>query len=125
MTKGSGKLPEASDQSVKRTSRIAVNGVLNLKPGGVYMSSEVGPGWQNLLLPPITRLVGGKRVIFPIPEDKPGFFAQMHELARAGRFRPVIDRTYRFDSIREAYAYVASGRKTGCVILDVGWRRTI
>ena len=91
-----------------------------LKPGGVYMSSELGPGWQNLVLPMITRLSKQKRVIFPIPEDKPGFFVQMHELARAGRFRPVIDRTYRFDSIREAYAYVASGRKTGCVILDVG-----
>jgi NADPH:quinone reductase-like Zn-dependent oxidoreductase len=90
-----------------------------LKPGGVYMSSELGPGWQNLLLPPITRLVGGKRVIFPVPEDKPGFFARMHELVRTGRFRPVIDRSLPLDSIREAYVYAASGQKTGCVILDV------
>jgi NADPH:quinone reductase-like Zn-dependent oxidoreductase len=84
------------------------------------MSSELGPGWQNLILPTITRLVGQKRVIFPFPEDKPGFFAHMHELARSGRFRPVIDRTFHLDSIREAYAYAASGRKTGSVILDVG-----
>jgi len=91
-----------------------------LKPGGVYMSSELGPGWQNLVLPMITRLLSQKRVIFPIPEDKPGFLARMHKLARSGRFRPVIDRTFRLDSIREAYGYAASGQKTGCVILDVG-----
>ena len=90
-----------------------------LEPGGAYLSSELGPGWQNVVLPVITRHVGHKRVIFPVPEDKPGFFAHMHELARSGRFRPVIDRTFRLDSIREAYAYAASGRKTGCVILDV------
>ena len=91
-----------------------------LAPCGVYMSSELGPGWQNLALPAVTRLVGGRRVIFPIPEDKPGFFARMHELARSGRFKPVIDRTFTLDSIREAYAYAASGQKTGCVILDLG-----
>jgi NADPH:quinone reductase-like Zn-dependent oxidoreductase len=91
-----------------------------LRPGGVYMSSELGPGWQNLVLPMITRLSGQKRVIFPIPEDKPGFLAHMHELARSGRFHSVIDRTFRLDSIHEAYAYAASGQKTGCVILDVG-----
>ena len=91
-----------------------------LKPRGVYISSELGSGWQNLFLPMITRLLGQKRVIFPIPEDKPGFLAHMHELARFGRFRPVIDRTFRLESIREAYAYAASGQKTGCVILDLG-----
>ncbi len=91
-----------------------------LRPGGVYMSSELGPGWQNLVLPTITGLCRQKRVIFPIPEDKPGFFAHMHELARSGRFCPVIDRTFRLDSIREAYAYVAAGQKTGCVVVDVG-----
>ncbi len=90
-----------------------------LRPAGVYMSSELGPGWQNLLLPPITRVVGGRRVIFPVPEDKPGFFARMHELAQTGRFRPVIDRSFPLDSIREAYVYVATGQKTGCVVLDV------
>jgi NADPH:quinone reductase-like Zn-dependent oxidoreductase len=90
-----------------------------LKPGGAYMSSELGPGWQNIVLPMITRMFGRRRVIFPIPEDKPGFFAHMYELARNGRFRPVIDRIFPLDSIREAYAYAASGQKTGCVILEL------
>jgi NADPH:quinone reductase-like Zn-dependent oxidoreductase len=43
----------------------------------------------------------------------------MYELARNGRFRPVIDRIFPHDSIREAYAYAASGQKTGCVILEL------
>ena len=40
-----------------------------LHPGGVYISSELGPGAQNPLLALITPLLGGKKVIFPIPLD--------------------------------------------------------
>ena len=38
-----------------------------LKPGGIYISSELGPNAENLYLPLLTKIRGGKKVIFPIP----------------------------------------------------------
>jgi len=40
-----------------------------LKPGGIYLSSDLGPLSQNPILALITPLFGGKRVMFPIPRD--------------------------------------------------------
>ena len=37
----------------------------------------------------------------------------------SGAYRPVVDRTYAFDELREAYAYVDSGRKVGNVVVVV------
>jgi NADPH:quinone reductase-like Zn-dependent oxidoreductase len=88
-----------------------------LSPRGVYISSELGPGGQNPFLALVTPLLGGRSVGFPFPQDVPGFLALMKEWLEAGRFRPVIDRRYTLDDIREAYAYVASGQKTGNVVL--------
>lgn len=88
-----------------------------LKPKGVYISSELGPGAQNPFLALVTPLFGKRRVVFPVPTDIKGFLALMGELAEAGSFRPVIDRSYSLDTIREAYEYAASGQKTGNVLL--------
>lgn len=90
-----------------------------LTPKGVYISSELGPGWQNPLLALITPALGGKRVVFPIPIARSAFLEVMHGLAAEHHFRPVIDRTFTLDAIAEAYAYVASGQKTGSVVLKL------
>ena len=42
----------------------------------------------------------------------------MKDWLEAGRFRPGIDRRYTLDGLREAFAYVASGQKTGNVLLE-------
>jgi NADPH:quinone reductase-like Zn-dependent oxidoreductase len=34
---------------------------------GIYMSTELGPNWENPFLAIITPLLGGKRVLFPLP----------------------------------------------------------
>jgi NADPH:quinone reductase-like Zn-dependent oxidoreductase len=44
---------------------------------------------------------------------------EVRELLAAGAFRPVVDRTYPFDDIREAYRYVQSRRKLGTVVVTV------
>jgi NADPH:quinone reductase-like Zn-dependent oxidoreductase len=88
-----------------------------LAPRGVYISSELGPGWQNPFLALVTPLLGGRQVGFPFPQDVAGFLGLMRGWLEAGRFRPVIDRRYALDDIREAFAYVASGQKTGNVVL--------
>jgi NADPH:quinone reductase-like Zn-dependent oxidoreductase len=89
-----------------------------LLPHGVYVSSEFGPWLQNAWLSLLTPLGRGRRVAFPFP----GGIADSLAFARArledGSFRPLIDRRYPLDRVREAYEYVCSGRKLGNVVLE-------
>jgi NADPH:quinone reductase-like Zn-dependent oxidoreductase len=87
--------------------------------GGVYISSELGPRWENLYLPLITRWKGDQKVVFPVPLDIKGSLAFMRSLLEQGKFRPVIDRSYPLKKIKEAFGYVASGQKTGNVIITM------
>lgn len=88
-----------------------------LEPRGSYISSELGPGAENLYLPLLTALGGGRRVRFCVPLDIEGSLARVARLVDQGKFRPVIDRYYRLEEIRAAFTYVASGQKIGNVIL--------
>lgn len=86
---------------------------------GVYISSELGPGGQNLLLAAVTPLLGGKRVRFPIPLDPKGSLTLIKRLVEQKEFRPVIDRRFPLEQIQEAFRYVESGQKIGNVILTL------
>ena len=93
-----------------------------LAPGGVYLSSELGPFWQNPPLALATRLSRGRRVIFPTPIEKPEVIEHLRSRLESGAYRPVIDRTYPFEDIVEAYRYVESGQKVGNVVIAVAER---
>ncbi len=67
----------------------------------------------------VTPLYGGKRVKFPLPLDPKASLTHIKELIEQRRFRPVIDRIYSLDEIREAFHYVESGQKIGNVILTL------
>jgi len=41
------------------------------------------------------------------------------ELIEAGRYRPVVDRTYPLEGVVEASRYVETGQKTGNVVLTL------
>ncbi|CNF96609.1 Zn-dependent oxidoreductase%2C NADPH:quinone reductase [Mycobacterium tuberculosis] len=71
-----------------------------LKSGGVYVSSDLGPWSQNLILPLVTPLLGRKRVKFAYPQSGPEVMRYLAELIGSGQFRPVIDRRYPLDQIR-------------------------
>ncbi len=88
-----------------------------LQPGGIYISSELGPHAENLYLPLITKIRGGKKVVFPLPVNIKKSLLYMQELLEKGKFKPLIDRRYSLENIREAYQYVDSGQKTGNVII--------
>lgn len=90
-----------------------------LKPGGIYLSSELGPHAENLYLPLLTKIRGGKKVVFPIPSDIKGSLLFIQNLLEKGQFKPVIDRRYPLEHIAEAYKYVMSGQKTGNVIITL------
>ncbi len=87
---------------------------------GVYLSSELGPRGENLVLPATTRVARGQRVIFPIPRNVRGSLVSVRELVERGAFRAVIDRTYALDDVQDAFRYVESGQKVGTVVLDPG-----
>jgi len=90
-----------------------------LKPGGVYLSSELGPLAQNPFLALIAPLHGGKKVRFPIPKHDQEMVGYFRGLLESGAFKPVIDRTYPLDQIVEAYRYVETGQKTGNVVISL------
>jgi NADPH:quinone reductase-like Zn-dependent oxidoreductase len=88
-----------------------------LLPGGVYISSELGPGAENLYLALLTPLTGGRTLKFPFPTDIKGSISFILDLLEKGAFKPVIDRVYPLEKIDEAFHYVASGQKTGNVLI--------
>jgi NADPH:quinone reductase-like Zn-dependent oxidoreductase len=90
-----------------------------LKPGGLYLSTDLGPLSQNPVLALVTPLFGGRRVRFPIPRQDQGTVAYLKERIESGAFKPLTDRRYRLDQIVEAYRYVETGRKVGSVVISV------
>jgi NADPH:quinone reductase-like Zn-dependent oxidoreductase len=88
-----------------------------LKPGGVYMSTELGPGGQNPFLAIWGKIKGGTRVLFPIPITTREDVELLGALAAEGKFTPLIDREYTLHQIVEAHAYVQSGQKLGNVLI--------
>ncbi|GAB3904131.1 NAD(P)-dependent alcohol dehydrogenase [Kibdelosporangium lantanae] len=90
-----------------------------LKPGGVYLSSELGPWGQNLMLAVVTPLLRGRKVKFPFPRHNQAIVRHLRELIESGDFTPVIDRRYALDQIVDAYRYVETGQKIGNVVITV------
>ncbi|MCG8305953.1 MAG: NAD(P)-dependent alcohol dehydrogenase [Cytophagales bacterium] len=96
-----------------------------LKPGGAYISSELGRMSQNLFLSLITAIFGslpfqaGKKVKFPYPPNIKRSVLFIKKLVEEGKYKPVIDRTYPLEQISEAFRYVLQGQKTGNVVITV------
>jgi NADPH:quinone reductase-like Zn-dependent oxidoreductase len=117
----SGQTYDFVFDAVGKLSFKQVKGSLNR--GGVYISTDLGPYQQNPFLAMWTRVIGDKRVMFPIPRYKKKDVVFLKELIEAGRYRAVIDRTYPFEDVVEANRYVESGQKTGNVVLSISQNR--
>lgn len=86
---------------------------------GIYISTELGKNGENIFYALTTPLLGGKKLLFPVPSISKKDVIFLKELVQKGEFDPVIDRQYKLDQIVAAYKYVESGQKTGNVILKI------
>lgn len=86
---------------------------------GVYFSTEFGPYAQNAFLPLWTLLFSQKKMKFPLPNETKEDVIFLKKLLKTGDYRPVIDRTYPLEQIREAIEYVESETKVGNVLIQV------
>lgn len=100
--------------AVGKKSFFECKSLLNKK--GIFSSSN---GLENVFLALITPLFAGKKVFFGAPKDIAGNLNFIKGLVEKGKFKPVIDRTYPFEKIAEAYTYVASGQKLGNVVITL------
>jgi NADPH:quinone reductase-like Zn-dependent oxidoreductase len=91
----------------------------SLKPGGIYISMDLGFLYHVPLLGLATRFVGSKRAALGVGRYREEDLLLIRELIDAGKYRPVIDRRYALDEAVEANRYVESGQKTGNVVLVV------
>jgi NADPH:quinone reductase-like Zn-dependent oxidoreductase len=89
----------------------------SLEPGGIFLPTD---GFANLFLALAPVPKGSRRVVFMMPPRQPVedvFF--LKKLVEDGKYRPVIDRRYRFEDVIEATRYVETEQKTGNVVLTI------
>ena len=86
---------------------------------GIYISTELGKNAENIYFALTTPILGGKKVLFPIPTINKKDVIFLKELVEKREYKPLIDRQYKLDQIVEAYKYVESGQKIGNVVLKV------
>jgi NADPH:quinone reductase-like Zn-dependent oxidoreductase len=91
----------------------------SLKPGGVFIETDLGFGWHVPPLALATRWVGSKRVTLPVPKYSRDDVLFLKGLIEAGEYRAVVDRTYPLEQVVEATTYVETGQKTGNVVLTL------
>ncbi len=91
----------------------------SLKPGGIYISMDVGFMYHLLPLGLVTRFVGSRGARLGLGRYHKEDLLLVKELVETGKYRPVIDRRYALDEVVEANRYVESGQKTGNVVLRV------
>ncbi len=90
-----------------------------LTENGIYKSTELGKNAENIFLALFTPLLGGKKVLFPIPTITKEDVILLKTLVENREFKPVIDRYYKLEQIVEAYKYVETGQKIGNVVIKM------
>lgn len=91
--------------------------ILNSK--GIYISSELGWMGANIFHALTTPIFSSKKVIFPIPGPIQTSLSYIKKQLATDNYRPVIDKVYPFQELPQAYDYVAQGKKTGNVVIDM------
>ena len=91
----------------------------SLKPGGIYVETDLGFLWHVPILALLTRWIGDKTVALGMAKYTKEDILFLKELIEARKYRAVIDRTYTLEEVVAATNYVETGEKTGNVVLTV------
>ncbi|MEX0749446.1 MAG: NAD(P)-dependent alcohol dehydrogenase, partial [Dehalococcoidia bacterium] len=91
----------------------------SLRPGGRYVTADLGFMYHVPILALLTRWIGDKRATVGIGKYRKADLLLLKELIEAGRYRAVIDRSYPLEDAVEATRYVETQQKTGNVVLTV------
>jgi NADPH:quinone reductase-like Zn-dependent oxidoreductase len=91
----------------------------SLNPGGTFVATDVGFLWHIPPLALLTRWFGDKRVTLSISRETKEDVLLLKGLIEAGKYRPVIERTYPIEDVVEATRYVETGQKTGNIVLTI------
>jgi NADPH:quinone reductase-like Zn-dependent oxidoreductase len=102
---------------------LACRRVLN--PRGICVAAG-GPA-DRWMIGPLASLVGALVVSRFVSQNRVGFIARMckedlsimHDLMKAGKVTPVIDRRYRLSEVPEAIRYLEKGHAQGKVVITV------
>lgn len=90
-----------------------------IRPGGIYVTCDLGFLYHVPLLALLTKLVGSRRATLGIGRYRKEDLLLVKDLVDTGRYRPVIDRRYDLADVVEATRYVETGQKTGSVVIRV------
>jgi NADPH:quinone reductase-like Zn-dependent oxidoreductase len=91
----------------------------SLKSGGVFVETDLGFMWHVPILLLLTRWIGDRRLVLPMPAYTKQNVLFLKDLIEAGEYRAVIDRSYPLEHVVDATRYVETGEKTGNVVLTV------
>jgi len=88
-----------------------------LAPSGLFLPLNFGLGDVPRAI--CSRLGRGPRMTLHVNGDSREGVEMLGRLVVEGHLRPLIDRVYPFDQIREGYAHVEGRHRRGAVVLDV------
>jgi NADPH:quinone reductase-like Zn-dependent oxidoreductase len=91
----------------------------SLKPGGIFLETDLGFMWHVPPLALASRWLGDKRVTLPIPKYSKENVRFVKQLLEEGKYRAVIDRRYPLEDVVAATKYVETGQKVGNVVLTL------
>ena len=92
----------------------------SIRPGGVFVATDVGPRPLEMLIGAVvTRWVGSRRLKFGSGRRSREDALYLKELVESGAYRPVIDRTYPMSQVVDAHRHVEGWHKTGNVVLTI------
>jgi NADPH:quinone reductase-like Zn-dependent oxidoreductase len=92
----------------------------SIRPGGIFVATDVGPRPIEMLVGAIaTRWVGSRRLTFASGRKSRQDARDLKDLVDQGAYRPVIDRVYPMREVVAAHRHVEGWHKTGNVVLSM------
>lgn len=114
------KTGETYDVIYDTVNKMKVSGAIkSLKKGGTLILGAAGISemFQGLWASKVRKI----KLLAGVIKEEAKDIIFLKELMVAGKFKPVIDRTYPLENISEAHAYAEKGHKKGNIAIEVNY----